>query len=115
MYVVELVAPGTVNTMPQATLDAVHDHGQVRGDTVREHYREAGEVLDRLGRLGIEYDEVVDLLEREGIEKFEASWNELIESLTGELEAKGADVSPSGSTSPAGEGPAAGDRAGSGR
>jgi len=112
-YVVELVAPGVVNTMPEPTLDAVADHGTIRGDTVRGSYGEAQQVLDSLAELGIDYDEVVCLLETEGIEKFEASWNELIESVTDELEKMGADVDASGSTSPAGDGPAAADRAGS--
>ncbi len=112
-YVVELAAPGTVNTMPEPTLMAVDDHGKVRGDTVRGSYGEAQEVLDSLARLGIDYDEVVCLLETEGVEKFEASWNELIESVTDELEKMGASVDASGSASPAGDGPAAADRQGS--
>jgi transaldolase len=112
-YVVELVAPGVVNTMPEPTLDAVADHGRIRGDTVRGSYGDARQVLDSLAELGIDYDEVVCLLETEGIEKFEASWNELIESVTDELEKMGADVDAAGSTSPAGDGPAAAGRQGS--
>ncbi len=84
-YVVDLVAPGTVNTMPEATLNAVHDHGVVRGDSIRGHYAAAKDVLDSLGELGVDYDEVVAVLEREGVEKFEASWAELLESLSGRL------------------------------
>ncbi len=114
-YVVELVAPGTVNTMPEATLRAVAEHGVVRGDAVRGTYPQAQQVLDRLAGLGIGYDEVVGLLEDEGVEKFEVSWSELIESVTAELEKKGADVAADGSTAPAGDGPAAADRAGSAR
>ncbi len=91
-YVVELVAPGTVNTMPEATLDAVADHGELRGDTVRGGYLEAQQQLDRLESLGISYDEVVEVLEVEGVGKFEASWNELIESVTVELEKVRAEV-----------------------
>ncbi|MCW2543428.1 MAG: Transaldolase [Frankiales bacterium] len=106
-YVVDLVAPGTVNTMPEATLDAVADHGVLRGDTITPHYAEAQQVLDDLKGAGIDYDEVVDLLEREGVEKFEASWNELIESVTGQLEKAGADIGASGASTPAGEGPSA--------
>jgi len=112
-YVVELVAPGTVNTMPQATLDAVFDHGQIRGDTVTNAYDDAQGVLDRLAELGVDYDDVVQVLEQEGVTKFEDSWRELIESVTGQLEAAGAQVSEDGSTSPAGSGPAAADREGS--
>ncbi|WP_338055397.1 transaldolase family protein, partial [Segeticoccus rhizosphaerae] len=70
MYVTELVAPGTVNTMPQATLEAVADHGQVRGDTVTGTYQQARHVLQELEQLGIGYTEVVDQLEAQGIEKF---------------------------------------------
>ncbi len=91
-YVVELVAPGTVNTMPEATLEAVADHGVVRGDTVTTDYAEAQQVLDDLKDAGIDYDEVVELLEREGLEKFEASWNELITSVTDQLKRAGAEA-----------------------
>lgn len=85
IYVTELVAPGTVNTMPEATIHAVHDHGVVPGDTVRGFYADAAQVLDRLAALGIDYDDVVDTLEREGVEKFEDSWNQLIETVGGQL------------------------------
>jgi transaldolase len=91
-YVVELVAPGTVNTMPEATLDAVADHGELRGDTVRAGYLEAQQQLDGLETLGISYSEVVEALEVDGVGKFEASWNELIESVTAELEKFRAEV-----------------------
>jgi transaldolase len=112
-YVVELVAPGTVNTMPEPTLDAVADHGVLRGDTVTGSYAEAQKVLDDLKAAGIDYDEVVELLEVEGVQKFEDAWNELIESVTANLEKAGASVGSDGSTSPAGSGPAAASRAGS--
>jgi transaldolase len=81
MYVDELVAPGTVNTMPEATLDAVADHGSITGDTVRGTYEQAKADLDALAGVGISYDDVVRLLEKEGVEKFEASWNELLQSV----------------------------------
>lgn len=84
-YVVDLVAPGTVNTMPEATLDAVHDHGVVRGDSIRGNYAAAHEVLDSLADVGVDYDDVVTVLEREGVEKFETSWSELLTSLDGRL------------------------------
>jgi transaldolase len=106
-YVVELAAPGTVNTMPEATLEAVADHGVVRGDTVTGSYEEAQRVLEDLKGAGIDYDEIVGLLEREGVDKFEASWDELIASVTDQLEKAGADVGASGASSPAGEGPSA--------
>jgi len=114
-YVVELVARGVVNTMPEATLEAVADHGQVRGDTVRPMYGEAQQVLDRLSALGVEYDDVVQTLEDEGVRKFEDSWGELIEQVTASLEGAGAEVMPTGATRPAGAGPAAADREGSSR
>jgi transaldolase len=107
-YVVELVAPGTVNTMPEATLKAVDDHGVVRGDTVTSSYAEAQQVLDGLKAAGIDYDEVVQQLEEEGVAKFEEAWNALIASMTEQLEKAGADVAPDGGTDPAGKGPAAG-------
>ncbi len=109
-YVVELVARGVVNTMPEATLDAVADHGKLRGDTVTGRYSEAQQVLDRLAALGIGYDDVVQVLEDEGVRKFEDSWEELIESVTTQLRRAGADVGPTGSARPAGAGPAAADR-----
>jgi transaldolase len=87
MYVVELVAPNTVNTMPEATLDAVADHGAIRGDAITGHYRDAQQVLDDLAGLGIDYDDVVELLEVEGVQKFDDSWNQLLESLQGQLNA----------------------------
>ena len=106
-YVVELVAPGTVNTMPESTLEAVADHGVVRGDTVTGAYDDAQQVLDELARAGISYDDVVETLEREGVAKFEESWNSLIESVTEQLEKAGADITPAGAAKPAGDGPAA--------
>ncbi|HEY6796056.1 MAG TPA: transaldolase [Kineosporiaceae bacterium] len=85
MYVTELVAPDTVNTMPSKTLDAVADHGEISGDTVRGRYEESTAVLDALARLEIGYTDVVDLLEREGVEKFEKSWTELLTTVDDEL------------------------------
>ena len=89
-YVVELVAPGTVNTMPEATLQAVADHGVSRGDTVTGSYAAAQQVMDDLAAAGISYDEVVAQLETEGVAKFEQAWNELIASVTDQLEKAGA-------------------------
>ncbi|MFJ4846095.1 MULTISPECIES: transaldolase [unclassified Streptomyces] len=86
MYVTELVAPGIVNTMPEATLDAVADHGEITGDTIRGTYAQAKAELEAIGALGISYDDVVQLLEDEGVEKFETSWNELLDSTKAELE-----------------------------
>ena len=85
MYVEELIAPGVVNTMPEPTIHAFADHGEVRGDTITTNYDDAQKVLDDLARLGIEYDDVIETLEREGVEKFEASWQELLGSLDRQL------------------------------
>jgi transaldolase len=85
-YVVELVASGIVNTMPEATLDAVADHGVIRGDTIRPAYADARQVMADLASAGIDIDDVVQVLEDEGVEKFEASWNDLLSSTKGELE-----------------------------
>jgi transaldolase len=84
-YVTELVAPGVVNTMPEATLRAVADHGDVPPDSVRGHYADAQQVLERLGGLGVDYHEVVDTLEDEGVATFEASWERLGQRLAGRL------------------------------
>ncbi|MGL4745645.1 MAG: transaldolase [Dermatophilaceae bacterium] len=86
LYVTELVAPGTVNTMPEKTLDAVADHGEVTGDTVTPYYAEAAEVLDSLERLGISYADVTTQLEREGVDKFGKSWEELLAGVSRELD-----------------------------
>ncbi|WP_314192310.1 transaldolase [uncultured Arthrobacter sp.] len=78
LYVTELVASGVVNTMPEKTLDATFDHGVVTGDTVTNGYDEANATLNALDALGISYNEVVALLESEGLDKFVASWKELL-------------------------------------
>jgi transaldolase len=89
MYVVELVAPDTVNTMPEATLDAIADHGQIRGDTIAGTYDEARQVIADLEKLGIGYDDVIEVLEAEGVQKFEDSYAQLAESVRGQLDAAG--------------------------
>lgn len=86
LYVTELVARGVVNTMPEKTLEATADHGEVTGDTVTGGYAEAAAVLDDLEAQGISYTEVVELLEDEGVEKFEKSWGELLAGVTAEME-----------------------------
>jgi len=85
MYVVDLAAPGTVNTMPAKTLRAVADHGEVLGDMVTGNYEDAGNAMDALERLGVSYADVVDVLEREGVEKFEKSWADLLSDVQTEL------------------------------
>jgi transaldolase len=85
LYVTELVAPNTVNTMPEATLDATADHGQISGDTIHGTYDQAKADIDALAALGISYDDVVQVLEDEGVAKFEQSWNDLLASTEAEL------------------------------
>jgi transaldolase len=86
MYVTELVAQNTVNTMPEKTLHAVADHAEIRGDTVTGSYDDATEVLDSLERLGISYADVTALLEKEGVDKFEKSWEDLLAEAQADLE-----------------------------
>ncbi|MFF3223640.1 transaldolase [Nocardia suismassiliense] len=87
MYVTELVAPNTVNTLPEKTLEAVADHAEIRGDTVSGTAAAAQEVFDKLSAAGIDLDDVFGVLEREGVDKFEKSWAELISATTEELSA----------------------------
>ncbi len=85
-YVVDLVTHGVVNTMPQKTLEAVADHGDVKGDTIVGKYDEAREDLAKLKAAGVDLDEVTALLEREGVEKFIVSWHELTDTVAKALE-----------------------------
>lgn len=84
-YVDDLVAPDVVNSMPEATLRAVADHGQVPADSVRNSDAEAHQVIDGLQSVGISYDDVARQLEDDGIRTFEANWDQLRERLTGTL------------------------------
>ena len=84
-YVIDLVAPGVVNTMPEATLRLVAEHGQVPADSVHGHYDESQQVLDQLQRLGIDYDDVTQELEDDGVAKFDAAWERLGEQLAATL------------------------------
>ncbi len=81
MYVTQLVAPNTVNTMPEGTIDATAEQADITGDTVTTNYDDAQAVLDGLERLGISYDEVVKVVEDEGVDKFEKSWKELLDTV----------------------------------
>ena len=92
MYVTGLVAPHTVNTMPGKTLEATVDHAELQGDTVTGGYAEAQQVLDDLERVGVSYAEVVEVLEVEGVDKFEKSWSELLETVEEQLSASGDDT-----------------------
>jgi transaldolase len=87
LYVTELAVKETVNTMPEKTLEATFDHGVIEGDRVTGSYPAANETLNALAALGISYDEVTALLEREGVEKFIVSWNELLDTVSAALEA----------------------------
>jgi len=86
MYVTDLVVANTVNTMPEKTLRAFADHGEVNGDQVTTKYAQARQVMDDLATVGVDYDDVIAVLEREGVEKFEKSWAELVETVRGQLE-----------------------------
>jgi len=85
MYVTKLVAPGVVNTMPEATLRAVADHGQIPADSVRDYYQDARQVLSQLAAAGVDYDDVTAALEQRGLELFDASWRELGDQLGAQL------------------------------
>ncbi|HEX6328371.1 MAG TPA: transaldolase [Jiangellaceae bacterium] len=87
MYVTELVAPGTVNTMPESTLEAVADHGVIAGDTVTPNYDHARAIMAALADIGIDMADVTRTLEREGVDKFATSWNDLLASVEAKLEA----------------------------
>ena len=88
LYVTELVAPDVVNTMPEATLEAVFDHGMITPDTITSEYENSRAVLEEIAQLGISYDEVVNLLETEGVDKFVASWNDLLDTVSKALQGK---------------------------
>jgi transaldolase len=77
-----------VNTLPEATLEAVADHGEVRGETIRPFYADARQVFDDLARVGVDMADVVRVLEEEGVEKFETSWNDLLGSVEAALAAR---------------------------
>ena len=87
LYVSELVVAHTVNTMPEKTMQAYADHGTLeRDDMVRPHYDDAQQVMDALAAAGIDYDDVIATLEQEGVDKFVASWDELVETVRGQME-----------------------------
>ncbi len=87
LYVTELVAPNTVNTMPEKTMEAVADHGVITGDTITGTAAASQQVFDALAAAGVSLPEVFEKLETEGVDKFEVSWNELLEAISGELAA----------------------------
>src|SRR6476646_7706356 len=87
LYVEELIGPHTVNTMPEETIQAFQDHGEVRGDTVLDGVDEAHQLLDQLAAVGIDYDDVVLTLEKEGVQKFSDSFAELLDGVRAKCEA----------------------------
>jgi transaldolase len=95
IYVEELIAPGVVNTMPEAVIKAFEDHGETRGDTVTGVYAQAQKVMDDVAAAGVDLTEVFKVLEDEGVEKFEASWGELLDDVK-----KSLDAAKAGSDSP---------------
>jgi len=87
LYVEELIGPDTVNTMPEETIRAFQDHGDVRGDTVTEDVEKAHTLLDDLAKAGVDYDDVTETLELEGVQKFADSFAELLDGVAGKREA----------------------------
>jgi transaldolase len=73
--------------MPEKTMEAVFDHGVIPAGSITNRYEEANMILLAVAAMGIDYDDVTEQLEREGVEKFVVSWNELLESVTGALAA----------------------------
>jgi transaldolase len=99
-YVTDLVAPDTVNTMPEATLVAVVDHGIIRGDAIRGTYAVARQTMEALKRVGIDVENNANTLEERGIASFAKSWDELIGTVTKQIEEAGAVVMRGGAVKP---------------
>ena len=87
LYVSELVAPGTVNTMPEKTMKAYADHGEP-GTPVQQTYEDAASVLKAVAEAGVDLDDVFRVIEDEGVQKFVDSWDELTASVRSELQDK---------------------------
>ena len=88
LYVEELIGPHTVNTMPEETIQAFQDHGEVRGDTVSDGLEAARTLLhEQLPAVGVDYDDVVETLEKEGVQKFSDSFAELLDGVKAKREA----------------------------
>jgi transaldolase len=86
LYVEDLIGPHTVNTMPEETIEAFQDHGEVRGDTVRDDVGEAHRLFEQLAAVGVDYDDVVATLEKEGVQKFSESFSELLDGVKAKRE-----------------------------
>ena len=95
LYVTELVAAGTVNTMPEKTLQATFDHGVITGDTITGNYADAHDLFAQLAAVGVDFADVTQVLEDEGVEKFIASWHELQDTVTDALQAGTTDAADS--------------------
>jgi transaldolase len=95
IYVEDLIAPGTVNTMPEAVIHAFADHGVTNGDTITPAFGAAKQVMADLAAAGIDFDDVVKVLEDEGVEKFASSWGELLDGVK-----KSLDAASSGASNP---------------
>ena len=87
LYVTELVAPKLVNTMPEKTMEAVFDHGQIPADSITGNYEQARAVLAAVAAAGVSLDDATELLEKEGVEKFKISWQELVATVDSALRA----------------------------
>lgn len=87
LYVTELVAPLLVNTMPEKTMEAVFDHGQIPANSITGNYQQAKEVLESIAAAGVSLDDATELLEKEGVEKFKVSWQELVATVDSALRA----------------------------
>ena len=85
LYVTDLVVADTVNTMPEKTLLAFADHGEVTGDQVTGRAAEAQALFDQLTEVGVDLDDVFVVLETEGVDKFKKSWVELLETVKGQM------------------------------
>lgn len=85
LYVSELAGPDTVNTMPEGTIDAVLEQGNLHGDTLSNAQAEAEKVMADVAAVGIDFDAVFAVLEQEGVDKFVAAWDELLESMAARL------------------------------
>ncbi len=85
LYVTDLVVAGTVNTMPEKTMEAFADHGDVKGDQVTGRAEEAQALFDQLSKVGVDLDDVFLVLETEGVDKFKKSWIELVETVQGQM------------------------------
>ncbi len=86
LYIEELVTDGTVNTMPEKTMEAFADRGEVRGDTVRGTYDESRQVLEAIEAQGVDFDDVFDVLGQEGVTKFIEPWEELMSTMQDQLD-----------------------------